>query len=177
MLDNCHSAGRTPAWVNVTAFLFYQHQTHALIPYRNVAVPPSYVQPGDARSATHPSSTRLSGIRTPRYRRFHSGPHDFRVARRESSRLASSSEVTEQQGGDGVEGDGVVELEARPFPKVGDVVRYEGKWENDVSFGEVSLCTQQPSGPGFGILVSLWVPIATGAVCCALQSTATCTML
>lgn len=28
--------------------------------------------------------------------------------------------------------------EPRPFPKVGDVVRYKGKWENDVSFGEVS---------------------------------------
>lgn len=33
--------------------------------------------------------------------------------------------------------DRVADLEPRPFPKVGDVVRYEGKWENEVSFGEV----------------------------------------
>lgn len=35
------------------------------------------------------------------------------------------------------EGDKVADVEPRPFPKVGDVVRYEGKWENEVSFGEV----------------------------------------
>lgn len=156
---------KTPGWLCVTAMPFSQHQTHALIPYRNFAVPPSYMQPGDSRSATHSSSTRLSGIGTPPYRRrFHSAPRDFRVARGESSRFASSSEVTEQQGGDGVEGDGVIELEARPFPKVGDVVRYEGKWENDVSFGEVSHCTQKPEPSGLGVrnvetLVSLWVSI------------------
>ncbi|CAM9551169.1 unnamed protein product, partial [Laminaria digitata] len=30
-----------------------------------------------------------------------------------------------------------VEPEPRPFPKVGDVVRYKGKWENELSLGEV----------------------------------------
>lgn len=30
------------------------------------------------------------------------------------------------------------EPEPRPFPKVGDIVRYKGKWEEDVNFGEVS---------------------------------------
>lgn len=81
------------------------------------------------------------------------------MARGGRSRLASSSEVTAQQEPgkqqEGVEGDGVGDLEARPFPKVGDVVRYEGKWESDVSFGEVRQYTQQSSGPGFGTLVSL----------------------
>lgn len=30
--------------------------------------------------------------------------------------------------------------EPKPFPKVGDVVRYMGKWENEISLGEVRQC-------------------------------------
>eukprot|EP00903_Cladosiphon_okamuranus_P012738 g11908.t1 len=46
----------------------------------------------------------------------------------------------EQESGkehDGVDPDDAVDVGARPFPKVGDVVRYEGKWKDDVTFGEV----------------------------------------
>lgn len=34
------------------------------------------------------------------------------------------------------------EEEVRPFPRVGDVVRYKGKWKNEISFGEVRQLVQ-----------------------------------
>lgn len=178
-LDSWCSAREPPGWLCVLHFsralLFNQPRNACPFPCRNFQAPPSHIQTGAARGATQgATSTRLSGIGLPRYRRLRSAPRDFRVARSESLRLASSPEVTEKEPGkrhesDGVEGDGVVELEQRPFPKVGDVVRYEGKWESDMSFGEVRQCTQQPSGAGIGSLVPPCVSI--GAV---LRATAVC---
>ncbi len=55
---------------------------------------------------------------------------------------SSSQDAVEQEPGrdpEGVEPADDANLESRPFPKVGDVVRYEGKWDNELSFGEVSL--------------------------------------
>lgn len=65
------------------------------------------------------------------------------IASRQTSRCTSSSSDTMEQGavpGKGVPNADDVELEPRPFPKVGDVVRYKGKWENDLSLGEVWQC-------------------------------------
>lgn len=97
----------------------------------------------NARSATQ--TTRyagFSGVGAQRYRLLSSAPHDFRVASGAKSWLASSSQDTvEQESGkehDVVDAEDAIETEARPFPKVGDVVRYEGKWKDDVTFGEVS---------------------------------------
>lgn len=109
---------------------------------RNFAGPPSHMRHPSARSATQRSSYRgLSGVRAQRYR-LSSAPHGFGVASRAKSWLANSSQDTvEQESGkehDGVDAEDAVEVEARPFPKVGDVVRYEGKWKEDVSFGEVN---------------------------------------
>lgn len=60
------------------------------------------------------------------------------MASGETFRLASSSSETAAQESSSEESvNGEDEVETRPFPKVGDVVRYEGKWEGDVSFGEV----------------------------------------
>ncbi|CAN0179915.1 unnamed protein product [Ectocarpus sp. 12 AP-2014] len=82
------------------------------------------------------SRPRVSGIQAQRCRRLPSAPHDHRhnycVSRQTTSRLGSSSPDASI-----AEGEDVVDLEARPFPKVGDVVRYKGKWENEVSFGEI----------------------------------------
>lgn len=114
---------------------------------RNVAGPPSHMRhpsTGNARSATQTATTYpgLSGVRAQRYRLLSSPPHGFRVGSREKSWLASSSQDTvEQESGkehDGVDAEDAVEVEARPFPKVGDVVRYEGKWKDDLTFGEVN---------------------------------------
>ncbi|CAM9292220.1 unnamed protein product [Hapterophycus canaliculatus] len=86
----------------------------------------------------------LPGIHARRHRRLPYSPHDYglgyRVRSDARSRLGSSSLGTMKQEpvpGKDHEGENVADLEPRPFPKVGDVVRYEGKWENEVSFGEV----------------------------------------
>lgn len=95
-----------------------------------------------ARSATQTTSYHgLSGAGAQRHRPS-SAPHGVGVASRAKLWLANSSQDTvEQESGkehDGVDAEDAVEVEARPFPKVGDVVRYEGKWKDDVSFGEVN---------------------------------------
>lgn len=95
----------------------------------------------NARSATQTTSyPGLSGVGAQRL--LSSAPHAFGVTGSTKSWLASSSQDTvEQEPGkeqDGVDSEDAVDLEARPFPKVGDVVRYEGKWKSDVSFGEVN---------------------------------------
>lgn len=124
---------------------------------RNFAGPPSHIiRHPNARSATKTTSfSGLSGVGAQRYRLLSSAPHGFEVASSAKSWLASSSQDTmEQESGkehDGVDAGDAVELEARPFPKVGDVVRYEGKWKNDVSFGEVNEPAPPRSfGRGFG---------------------------
>lgn len=110
---------------------------------RHFAGPPSHMRHPNSRSATqtnsHPGLPRV-GAR--RYRLVSSAPYGLQVASSAKSWLGSSSQDTvEQEPGkeqDGVDAGNAVDLEARPFPKVGDVVRFEGKWKNDVSFGEVN---------------------------------------
>lgn len=110
---------------------------------RNFARPPSHMRHPHGRRATRGISyPGLSRVGARRYRLVSLPPHGFGVASSAKSWLASSSQDTvEQEPGkerDGVDAEDSVELETRPFPKVGDVVRYEGKWKNDVSFGEVN---------------------------------------
>lgn len=65
------------------------------------------------------------------------------MASRHTSRCTSSSSDTIGQGEvprkDAPNADDV-EPDPKPFPKVGDVVRYMGKWENEISLGEVRQC-------------------------------------
>lgn len=100
------------------------------------------------------SRARPSGIQAQRYRRLPSSPHDYRhnywVSRHATSLLRNSSPDASV-----AEGEDVVDLEARPFPKVGDVVRYKGKWESEVSFGEVSSCPMSTSHVPPLLLVAL----------------------
>lgn len=126
---------------------------------RNVAVPPSNMRHVQAASVTRMARTGLSGVGSQRYRRYSSASRDFRLAGDVKSALASSSQDTvEQEPGRDPEAVGAedADVEARPFPKVGDVVRYEGKWENEVSFGEVSACLPHSlsSGPGSFSVIS-----------------------
>lgn len=96
---------------------------------------PSNMRHARAGSATRTALTDLSGIGSQRYRRCFSASHSFRALE------SSSQDAVEQEPGrdpEVVQAADDANPESRPFPKVGDVVRYEGKWENEVSFGEVS---------------------------------------
>lgn len=71
--------------------------------------------------------------------RFCSGVYR-KESRQQLFQLGSSSSDIVEQGsvpGNDTPADDDIELEPRPFPKVGDIVRYPGKWKGTLSFGEV----------------------------------------
>lgn len=122
---------------------------------RNVALPKMASIPSSSAHSRSPMSAAQMVPGTPPAvdRRQH-GRHRSSVLRnlhgmasRQTSRCTSSSSDTVEQGAvpgkDAPNADGV-EPEPRPFPKVGDVVRYKGKWENELSLGEVWQCVECP---------------------------------
>lgn len=114
---------------------------------RNIALPKMARTSSFSTHPRSPMSTAKMVAGTPAVDRRQHGRHrssvlgHFRgMASRSTSRCASSSSDTVEQGPvSGKDAPNVddVEAEPRPFPKVGDVVRYKGKWENDISLGEV----------------------------------------
>lgn len=114
---------------------------------RNIALPKMASTPSSSAHSRSATSTAQMVPGTPAVDRRQHGRHRSSVLRnlhgmasRHTSRCTSSSSDTMEQGeAPGKDAPNVddVEPEPRPFPKVGDVVRYMGKWENEISLGEV----------------------------------------
>lgn len=117
---------------------------------RNIALPKMASTSSSSAHLRSPMSTANMVPGTPAVDRWQQGRHRSSVLRnfhgmasRPTSRCSSSSSDTVEQGpvsGKDAPNTDDVEPEPRPFPKVGDVVRYKGKWENDISLGEVWKC-------------------------------------
>ena len=113
---------------------------------RNIGLPGLVINCADTNSAgsiarkapTFGSS--MATVVTRRYARWQLVPRVWWPESHQRCRLpASVSETMEQEPipGNDRPNSAQARHEPRPFPKVGDVVRYPGKWTDEICFGEV----------------------------------------